>query len=105
MEYCEYDISASKVRWEATTMLPPIASVWSDPVFQTPDARFGGQKLGELMVSQAKVMPKVNSGDVFWDAISDFTQQYTEIVTGKISVDEGLAATQKKVQERVDQIK
>jgi ABC-type glycerol-3-phosphate transport system substrate-binding protein len=86
-------------------MLPPIASVWTDPMFKKSDARFGDQKLGELMVSQAKVMPKVNSGDVFWDAIADFTQQYTEIASGKISVDEGLAATQKKVQYRFDQIK
>jgi arabinosaccharide transport system substrate-binding protein len=105
MEYVQYDDSSLKVRWESTTMLPPMASVWNDPMFKRPDARFGGQKLGELMVSSAKVMPKVNSGDVFWDAINDFTQQYTEMASGKITVDAGLAATQKKVQYRIDQIK
>lgn len=105
MEYMEYDSSALKVRWETTTMLPPMSSVWNDPMFKKADDRFGGQKLGELMVSQAKVMPKVNNGDVFWDAINDFTQQYTEMVSGKISVDAGLDATQKKVQYRFDQIK
>jgi arabinosaccharide transport system substrate-binding protein len=105
MEYMEYDTSALKVRWDATTMLPPMASVWSDPMFAKADARFGGQKLGELMVSMAKIMPKVNSGDVFWDAINDFTQQYTEMASGKVSVSEGLAATQKKVQQRYDQLK
>jgi arabinosaccharide transport system substrate-binding protein len=104
-EYLEYDQSSLKVRWEKTTMLPPLASVWDDPMFKQPDARFGGQKLGELMVASARVMPKVNSGDVFWDAINDFTQQYSEFATGKITVDAGLAETQKKVQYRYDQLK
>jgi ABC-type glycerol-3-phosphate transport system substrate-binding protein len=105
MEYIEYDLSASKVRWESTGMLPPIGAVWSDPMFSKPDDRFGGQKLGELMVSQAKVMPKVNSGDIFWDALGDFSQQYSEMISNKVTIDAGLAATQKKAQYRFDQIK
>ncbi|MGC3996559.1 MAG: extracellular solute-binding protein [Anaeromyxobacter sp.] len=105
MEYLQYDPGALKIRWEKTTMLPPLASVWDDAIFQKPDPRFGGQKLGALMVSSARVMPKVNSGDVFWDAINDFTAQYTEIATGKITLEEGLAKTQEKVQFRYDQVK
>jgi len=105
MEYLQYDQSALKVRWEKTTMLPPLASVWDDPMFQKPDPRFGGQSLGQLMVSQARVMPKVNSGDVFWDAINDFTAQYTEMATGKVTLDDGLKEAQKKVQHRYEQAK
>jgi arabinosaccharide transport system substrate-binding protein len=105
MEYMQYDASALRVRWGTTTMLPPLASVWSDPVFKQPDPRFGGQSLGELMVQMASSMPKVNSGDIFWDAINDFNQQYTEIATGKLSVESGLAETQKKAQYRYAQVK
>ena len=106
MEYMEYDTAAmTKTRWEKTNMLPPMASIWDDAAFKKPDVRFGGQKLGEIMVAAAKVMPKINTGDVFWDAISDFTQQYSEAVTGKITVDQALEATQKKVQSRYDQLK
>ncbi|HET6440282.1 MAG TPA: extracellular solute-binding protein [Anaeromyxobacter sp.] len=105
IEYMEYDQSALKTRWEKTSMLPPFASVWEDPMFKQPDPRFGGQKLGELMVATAKGLPKVNSGDIFWDVINDFAAQYTEIASGKISVEEGLAATQKKAEYRFQQLK
>jgi arabinosaccharide transport system substrate-binding protein len=104
-EYLEYDAKALiKDRWEKTNMLPPMASIWSDPAFAQPDPRFGGQKLGELMVAVAKQMPKVNTGDVFWDAINDFNQQYTELASGKITIEKALEEAQKKVQFRYDQI-
>lgn len=105
IEYIQYDQSALKVRWEQTTMLPPMAEVWGDEMFKKPDVRFGGQKLGELMISAAKELPKVNSGDVFWEAINDFTQRYSEIVTGKMTVADGLKDTQKAVQARFEKSK
>jgi len=99
-EYLQYDMSALKVRWQDTSMLPPFAEVWNDPIFKKEDERFGGQKLGELMASQAMKMPDIISGDIFWDAIGDFSQQYTEIASGKISLDEGLKKAQQKSMER-----
>lgn len=104
-EYLEYDQSALKTRWQDTSMLPPFAEVWNDPMFKQPDARFGGQSLGALMADSAKKMPKVVSGDIFWDAINDFTQQYTEIASGKISIDEGLKNAQAKSMERYKELK
>jgi arabinosaccharide transport system substrate-binding protein len=103
IEYLEYDMSALKVRW-STSMLPPFADVWADPMFDQPDARFGGQKLGQVMIAGAKSMPKVNSGDVFWDAINDFGEQYTEMASKKISVADGLKKVQEKVQARYDKL-
>jgi arabinosaccharide transport system substrate-binding protein len=100
MEYMQYDPSAAKSRY-TTGMLPPLAAVWDDPVFKQEDPRFGGQKLGELQIALAKEMPAVNSGDVFWDAINDFTQQYTEIAGKRITVDEGLQRTQDAVLKRI----
>jgi arabinosaccharide transport system substrate-binding protein len=104
IEYLEYDMSALKVRW-STSMLPPFADVWADPMFDQPDARFGGQKLGQVMIAGAKSMPKVNSGDVFWDAINDFGEQYTEMASGKISVEDGLKKVQEKSMGRYEALK
>lgn len=106
MEYMQYEAKTLiKARWETTGMLPPLAGVWDDPAFKKPDPRFGGQSLGELMVASAKVMPKVNTGDVFWDAISDFTKRYTEMAAGRMTIDDGLKDTQKEVQGRYDRLK
>jgi arabinosaccharide transport system substrate-binding protein len=102
MEYMQYDPSSVKSRFETTGMLPPFAEVWDDPIFKQPDTRFGGQKLGELQVECARNMPSVNSGDVFWDAISDFGKYWTEIMSGTMTVDQGLQATQNEVLERLE---
>jgi arabinosaccharide transport system substrate-binding protein len=104
IEYLEYDMGALKDRWK-TSMLPPFSEVWADPMFAQPDARFGGQSLGKVMVATAKVMPKINSGDIFWDAVGDFGEQYTEIGTGKVTVEAGLAAAQAKSMARFEQLK
>lgn len=101
MEYMQYDESSIKTRFKDTGMLPPFASVWSDPLFKQADARFGGQKLGELQVQMAKEMPNVITGDIFWDAINDFNTQYTEMVSGKITVDAGLKKAQADAKKRV----
>jgi arabinosaccharide transport system substrate-binding protein len=101
IEYMQYDKDSMVDRWNTTNMLPPFEEIWDKDEFKKPDPRFGGQKLGVIMSSNAKKMPKVNSGDVFWDAINDFTSEYSEIVSGKKSVEEGLKATQKKVMNRL----
>lgn len=105
IEYIQYDQSALKVRWEKTSMLPPFEAVWSDPMFTKPDPRFGGQSLGEVMVSGAKSMPKVNSGDIFWDVLNDFSEQYTEMATGKVTVEDGLKKVQEKAAARYTALK
>jgi arabinosaccharide transport system substrate-binding protein len=104
IEYIQYDQSALKARW-ATSMLPPFEAVWSDPMFQKPDARFGGQSLGEVMVAGAKTMPKINTGDIFWEVINDFGEQFTEMSTGKVTVEEGLKKVQEKAQARYEALK
>ncbi|MCL6588399.1 MAG: ABC transporter substrate-binding protein [Firmicutes bacterium] len=97
MEYMQYDETGFlKYRWPITQMLPPFSNVWNSPTFNQPDPHFGGQKLGALQVQCAKEMPSVNSGDIFWNAVSEFGNVYPDMVSGKISVDAGL----KKVQEK-----
>jgi len=101
MEYMQYEGKAATARYATGGMLPPLASVWNDPVFHQADARFGGQKLGELQVAMAKQMPGLNTGSIFWDAINDFNEQFTEIQTGKISIADGCKAAQAKAVARV----
>lgn len=101
METMQYDADAMVLRWEATSMLPPLEKVWSNPAFAKSDARFGGQPLGSIMIAAARSMPKVTTGDLFWDAIDDFSGEYTEIATGKKSVEQGLADTQAKILNRL----
>ncbi|HOR45427.1 MAG TPA: extracellular solute-binding protein [Spirochaetota bacterium] len=101
MEYMQYDASAIKVRFEETGMLPPFSSVWGDAIFKKEDARFGGLKLGELQANLAEKMPSVNTGDIFWDALGDFGQQYTELASGKISLDDALKNAQEAAEKRI----
>jgi len=101
MEFMQYDPDALVARWETTSMLPPLAQIWDNGAFAKPDPRFGGQKLGSIMVSCARNLPDINTGDLFWDALNDFSEEYTEIATGKKSVEKGLEETQKKVMNRM----
>jgi arabinosaccharide transport system substrate-binding protein len=98
IEYMQYDAEAVKDWYETTGMLPPFTGVWGDEIFKEPDERFGGQKLGKLMIECAKNMPSLNMGEVFWDAIREFNKWYPEIANGTISVEEGLAKAQAEVE-------
>ncbi|MBN1524100.1 MAG: extracellular solute-binding protein [Spirochaetales bacterium] len=101
MEYMQYDKSAITARYETSGMLAPMSEIWDNDVFKQPDARFGGQKLGELQVSQARAMPEVVSGDIFWDAINDFTEFYQTYYAGEITLDEALQKTQAAATKRL----
>jgi uncharacterized protein YbjQ (UPF0145 family) len=47
-------------------------------------------------------MPSVNTGDLFWDVvIHDFSTQYTEMVAGRITVEEGLKRAQEAAMRRL----
>lgn len=101
IEYMQYDGKSATERYKTGGMLPPLASVYDDPVFHQPDSRLGGQKLGELQIAMAKQMPQINTGSIFWDAINDFNEQFTEIQSGKISVADGCKKAQEKALSRV----
>jgi hypothetical protein len=96
-----YDPEAMMKRWQAGT-LPASDSTWSDPAFHQPDPRFGGQKLGELLIAAARGLPRVETGDLFLYAINAFNEAYPHIASGATSMDAGLAAVQAKVQHEWD---
>lgn len=102
MEFMQYNPGAMVMRWEKTSMLPPLSNVWNHPAFTKPDPRFDGQPLGSIMVDSAMELPRINTGDIFWDAIDIFSGEYSEIATGKKSVEEGLTATQAKALSRIE---
>lgn len=102
IETMQYDKAAIATRYKETGMLAPMASAWDNDVFKQADPRFGGQKLGELQVALAKEMPSVNSGDIFWDAtFTDFNNQFTEMMSGKITVEQALKTAQEQAKKRV----
>jgi hypothetical protein len=45
----------------------------------------------------AKKLPTINTGDMFWDAVNEFGKNYPDIMSGKVTVEEGLKATQDAV--------
>jgi multiple sugar transport system substrate-binding protein len=99
MQYGNKDLAV--LRYKIGGMVAPVADAWDDPVFHQPDERFGGQKLGELQIMLAKEMPSVNNSEVFWDALTDFGAQYTEMIGKKETADEGLRKTQDAVLKRI----
>ncbi len=101
VEYLQYDRDAIvNIRFPATDMLPPI-NVYDAAPFHKADARFGGFKLGELLIDLANEMPAMNSGDIFWDAVfTDFNTQFVEMAAKKISVDAGLKTAQTNAMKR-----
>ncbi|MGE5599273.1 MAG: hypothetical protein ACM3XS_07820, partial [Bacteroidota bacterium] len=107
IEHMQYDREGIVgVRFPMTDMLPPIASVWDSPAFQKGDARFGGFKLGQFLIGLAKEMPQINTGDIFWDAVStDFATQFVEMAAKKVSVEAGLKAAQAAAMKRYEALK
>jgi arabinosaccharide transport system substrate-binding protein len=106
IEFCQTDKdSLLKIRFPLTGMIPPFAGVWNDPVFDKADPRFGGIKLAQLQISQAKKMPSIQSGDIFWDAINDFAVNYPGIMTGQMTIDEGLQKVQADALKRYTDLK
>jgi arabinosaccharide transport system substrate-binding protein len=102
IEYMQYDEEYLHVRFKDAKMLPPLSSVWDHEVFKQPDSRFGGQKLGLLQVELAKEVPWINTGDIFWDAVSiDFNTQFTEIAAGNTTVEKGLKEAQARALKRL----
>jgi len=102
IEYMQYEEEYLHIRYKDAKMLPPLSSVWDHEVFKQPDPRFGGQKLGLLQIELAKEIPWINTGDIFWDAVSiDFNTMFTEIAAGNISVEAGLKEAQARALKRL----
>ncbi len=101
LEYMQYDAEGVRSAYKMTGMLKPYPAAWVGEAFDQPDPRFGGQKLAQLQIQLAKQIPQMQSGDIFWDAIHDFNQEYTEIAAGKESLDDGLKKAQDKAMERI----
>jgi len=102
IEYMQYEEEYLHIRYKDAKMLPPLSSVWDHEVFKQPDPRSGGHKLGLLQIELAKEIPWINTGDIFWDAVSiDFNTQFTEIAAGNVSVEAGLKEAQARALKRL----
>jgi len=101
IEFMQYNKAFLMNRYPVSGMVPPNPALYDDPSFKLPDARFGGQKLGELQTRLAKIEPEINTGDIFWDVINDFAVTYPDMMTGKVSIADGLKTVQDAAEKRV----
>lgn len=103
IEYMLYDPSSVIARYRDAGLIPPLSTVWSDPVFKQEDPRFDGQKLAELQTELAAEMPIINVGDIFWDVMFyDFGSRFGEIVAGAVSVEAALQDAQAAAESRLE---
>jgi len=42
----------------------------------------------------AAEIPVVRTGNIYWDALNDFTEQYSYLMSGRLSLEECLKRTQ-----------
>jgi arabinosaccharide transport system substrate-binding protein len=106
IEYMQYNETRMNSRYRDTGLVAPVDTAWSnDESYGEPKPDFGGQKIGELQTSLAWKIPSVQTGDIFWDAINDFNEQYPDMAAGKISVAEGLKKAQEAAMKRYEELK
>jgi len=101
IEYMQYDVEDCKERLRKTGIIPANPAAWDDPSVQNPDPRFGGQMLTRLQCELAAEMPVIQNGDIFWDAINDFTEYYSLLELGKINLAECLQKAQEAAMQRL----
>ncbi len=68
------------------------------PAYEQPNAFFGGQKIYEDIVTYAGKVPMVTYGVFNYEARDAVGRAMPDIVSGKITIDEALAAAQKEVE-------
>jgi len=57
IEFLYFSPQGIEARREYTKILPPIVSLWNDPIYQREDPYFGGQKVEQLFVRLAAQIP------------------------------------------------
>ncbi len=57
LEYLYLSRDALRARQAMSHILPPVPEFWSDPIYQQPDAFFGGQRVDALYVQLASSVP------------------------------------------------
>jgi arabinosaccharide transport system substrate-binding protein len=105
LEWMQYAPEAVKARYTSAGIIAPISSVWNDPVFHQPNPVFGGQKIGELQCEMAKQMPSYTTGDLFFVALSEVGSMMPDMISGKITVDKGLADAQARILKEAEKMK
>lgn len=98
IEWLQYAPEAIKSRYVSSGIIAPISSVWNDPVFQQANPVFGGQKVAQLQIEMAKQMPSYNNGDLYFTALAEVNAMNGDFISGKTSVEKGLAEAQARVQ-------
>lgn len=58
IEFLYFSRPAIEARRRYSSVLPPIKTMWDDPVYQQGDPYFSGQKTGKLLIEMARQLPE-----------------------------------------------
>jgi arabinosaccharide transport system substrate-binding protein len=58
IEHLYFSKEGLDARRQYTSILPPVITLWDDPVYQRPDPYFGGQQTDRLLIELAKELPE-----------------------------------------------
>ena len=103
IKYMLYDESALISKYKEDGTIPPVITLWNHDVFNEIDTKLGNEKTAQIQIQSAKNMPEIIVGDLFWDIISDFNEQYSLYFTdGDISFDEMIQNAQSNAMKRLN---
>ncbi len=94
MENMLYNKDSLLKLYSSSGIIPPLTNIWNDPSFEITDDRFSGFRLAELQIKLARELPLINNGGIFWDAVNAFNRNYSNIISGLVTVEAGLKAAQ-----------
>jgi arabinosaccharide transport system substrate-binding protein len=57
IEFLYFSHEGLEARRQYSSILPPVITLWDDPVYQRPDPYFGGQRIDQLYIALAKEIP------------------------------------------------
>lgn len=103
MNYMLYDESVLIGKYNEESIIPPVKSLWNHDIFNETNSKIGNEKTAQIQIQSAKNMPVIIVGDLFWDIINDFNEQYSLYFTdGDISFDEMIENAQHNAMQRLD---
>jgi len=57
IEFLYFSREGIAARRKYSSILPPVTTLWDDPVYRRPDPYFGGQQVDLLFIEMAKELP------------------------------------------------
>lgn len=98
VKFAQLTVDAAVLRYQLTSLYPPLKAAWGDPRLESPDPFFNGQPLGVLFAEVgANVPPQYNTAFTpEWNNLWT-NKYYPEVIDGRMSPAEALQAAAQEV--------